>query len=262
MLGISPVFVAYADLGNLTNATGGRKDNETLAVPNTDTVNYYQFTLDREKSVRIVAEKQETDNAKLAVTDEEGNVVFKADQRGWYGTGDDKEDYYDQLNMRVIGPGIWNIRMKQTGPTDNTFNLRWDVEDAPVFPNDDYAAGIWTTGTVVIGGSKNGTIEHLVDRPGQDLNKRDNDWFAVELELAGQYEFTAVPSGMNPPIPLIMLHDAYGKNLKLGRGGDIQYEYKRARRPAQTLHRGTRSRRRLDLERDQAVSVRVTVQTW
>ena len=166
---------------------------------NTDTVNYYQFTLDREKSVRIVAEKQETDNAKLAVTDEEGNVVFKADQRGWYGTGDDKEDYYDQLNMRVIGPGIWNIRMKQTGPTDNTFNLRWDVEDAPVFPNDDYAAGIWTTGTVVIGGSKNGTIEHLVDRPGQDLNKRDNDWFAVELELAGQYEFTAVPSGMNPP---------------------------------------------------------------
>ena len=206
LIGISPKFATFADLGNLTNTKGDRRNNETLAVPNTDTVNHYRFTLDREKSVRIVAERQETDNARLTVVDEDDNVVFKADSRGWYGTGSDSDpyrDYYDQVGIRVIGPGTWNIRMKQTGPTDNTFNLKWDVEDAPVFPNDDYAAGIWTTGTVDIGSSADGTIEHIVEHPGQDLNKRDNDWFAVVLELGSKYKFVAVPSGMNTDIPLI-----------------------------------------------------------
>ena len=188
------------DLGNWTNSTGGSRANETLRNPNSDSKNYYQFVLDEEKEIRIQVKKQETEHATLAIVDEDDNTIFGANSRGWQGSGANTK-YDDGLSWTVIGPGTWYIRIAQSNNTDNTFDLTWNVREAPSLPSDDFSAGIWTDGEVQVGVPVDGTIASSSVR-------YDHDWFAIDITelVEGRHKFEVESATRK----LLFLRDEYG----------------------------------------------------
>ena len=123
------------------------------------------------------------------------------------------------MYWQVLGAGTWYIRVTQTSNTNNTFDLKWWVKDAPALVDDDYGAGVWTTGTVDIDGSTDGTIKSLNKSEG-----RDYDWFAVEIEASGKYEFNVLTRGANTNKPSLILRKAHGDFIEYQSDRAITYD--------------------------------------
>lgn len=160
--------------------------------------------------VKIVADEQGTANAGLAIVDDGSNVIFPGNRRGSTRTGSNTK-YHDELTWTVIGPVTWYTRMYQLSNTNNTFNLKWERQSAPNIPGDDYAAGIWTDGTVDVGNSISPgySTEGSISSPSDSI--RDNDWLKVVIPSDGKYELRAVPRGNGGTRPLMLLGDQYGQ---------------------------------------------------
>ena len=200
------------DLGNWdNNTTTGRDGGESLGSSNI--VNYYKFVLTQEKYADITATEQDHPHAKLEIVDADDNTIFEADRAGLIGSS----NHYERLSWTVIGPGTWYIKTSQTVTNGNDFDLTWKIKNAPAFPNDDFAAGIWTPGIVEEGGSTDGTIASLSEYD-------DYDWFALELENWGQYKITVKPRGSNNDQPSMILRDAYGQFIKFSHEGKIHLD--------------------------------------
>ena len=208
------------DLGTWTNTpdNGTTRRNETLASPDTDKKNYYKFVLDEDKFVRIRVQKMEVSNVELAIVDVDNNTIFDGD--GW---GSTSNGHSRQMYWTVIGAGTWYIRVTQTSNTNNTFDLKWWVKDAPALVNDDYGAGVWTTGTVAIDGSTDGTIKSLNQSEGRDF-----DWFAVQIDDPGIYRFKVVAKAPITNDPSIILRKEFGKFIEY-QSGPITYDTRRGR---------------------------------
>ena len=127
-----------------------------------------------------------------------------ADDSGWTFNGHSRQTYW-----QVIEAGTWHIRVQQTSNFNNTFDLKWWVRDAPALVDDDHSAGVWTTGTVDIDGSTDGTIISLNKGAG-----RDYDWFAVEFEEQGRYKFNVCAKAPNTNKPSLILRKAYGESIE------------------------------------------------
>ena len=209
------------DLGNWdTNTTEGEKLGEGLG--GTDRVNYYEFDLTEEKYVDIKAVDQDYKHAKMSIVDADDNTIFKSDRETTRGGPGDRS-YEDRLAWKVIGPGTWYIKIAQEGTTTNHFKLNWKVKDAPAFVNDDFAAGIWTTGVVPVGGSADGTIASLPD-------KKDYDWFALELENWGWYTITVKPRGSDNKRRSGILRDEYGQFFEFRYDGKVHIDTRKKNR--------------------------------
>ncbi len=104
------------------------------------------------------------------------------------------------------------IKISQRTAVQNTFDLKVQVRNSPL-SNDDYSGDILTRGTIILGGSVNGTIRDSSQR-------HDNDWFAVDLPVLSTYEFKATPRGSSPSRSLfVILRDSHGQAINSGSSG-------------------------------------------
>ena len=157
--------------------------------------------------MQITIEGQETDNAVLQIVDQDGYQQKSADT---VGAGIDK------IHWIILGRGTHYIRVSQTARTLNTFDLKVEVRNSPL-TNDDFGGGVWTEGTVAVGGSTNGTIRETADA-------EDNDWFKLGDVTTGLYDFNVKPRGASPADSLLVIvRDQHGKFLEIGASGKLTY---------------------------------------
>ncbi len=195
------------DLSNFTNTSSGQRTGQTLQHSATDAYNYYKFALDSEKEIRILIDNQETSEALLTITDGGGNVIFTADRWDSTGSGTNRK-YEAELSWELVGPGTWYIRIHQADSTNNTFDLKWWVRDGLNFPNDDCAAGIWTT--CEVGGFYTNTDGKIANISLNSKREKDFDWFEFNLPVDNIYYISVTPTGSNKQ-PIIMVYDEYGQ---------------------------------------------------
>ena len=84
-----------------------------------------------------------------------------------------------------MAPVTWYIRIHQADSTNNTFDLKWWVRDGLNFPNDDCAAGIWTT--CEAGGFYSNTDGTIANISSNSNREKDFDWFEFNLPVDNIY---------------------------------------------------------------------------
>ena len=195
------------NLGTLNNGTT-RRYSQSLRPPS-DSVNYYKFVLTVQKDVQITVEEQETDDAVLQLVNEFG---YPQDVGISQESVNSAIEDYDRIVWSILGAGTHYIKLSQTDATANYYNLRIEVRDSPL-TNDDFGNGLWTTGTVAVGGSVNETINPPRDR-------QDNDWFRLEDLTTGLYDIRVKPHGPDPGSNLFFfIRDHNGQFLEFAYSG-------------------------------------------
>ena len=206
MYGLSEVLqVSVPDLGTLSNG----RTNRSGRLTSTDPVSYYKFTLTTQKDVQISVLNQETEEAVLQLVDSDDYTQKEANS---FGAGTDR------IMWTILGAGTHYIKISQTTAVHNTFDLKVQVRNSPLV-NDDFGGDIWTDGTIILGGSVNGTIRDSSQR-------HDNDWFKLENLTTGIYDIRVKPRGSNTASGLIVIiRDQNGQFLELAYLGKKTYRF-------------------------------------
>ena len=170
---------------------------------------WFAVTLEAGMLYRIDLEGSPTNAGTLAdpfirgIYDVDGNLIRGTTADGG-GTGRNSRLLFEPENAGThyiaAGPSDGGPGSRPTDVDTGTYRVSVEALD-------DYAAGIGTTGTVAVGGSATGEIEHRFDR----------DWFAVTLEAGKSYRIDIEGSPTNAGTlddPDLRVYDANGKYIR------------------------------------------------
>ena len=178
---------AVAPGGSVVGEINGRGDTDWFAA-----------TLEKGKTYRIEMKGAQTGDGSLKnptlneIRDATGApIAGTKDDNRWYGTN-------SEVYFTAAETATYYVEAAALGDSRGTYTLA--VTDVA----DDFTADTDTAGTVTVGGSATGTIEH----------SHDHDWFAVTLEKGETYRFkmkgSATGDGTLHRARLYGIHDADG----------------------------------------------------